>query len=167
MKEKILEAFKTLGFKLEEIEEMGYTFCYEDIHMLWSYNEADEDFFSLSVPAMYDCGNDKLPQSCALMFKINSTLKYVKAYNIDTNLWLFYERELFGNEALDELIARMVLHLEAAVRFTRKAIEEIENIDTDDDIEDDDCCVDDTSEDDDNEEFTTAEEVVDDNENNK
>ena len=143
MKEKILEAFSTLGFKLDEVEGLGYNFSYEGLNFLWTFNEDDEDFLNISIPAVYDYEDNKLAQSCALMFKVNSTLKYVKAYNVGTNIWLFYERELFGGEDLEKLISRMILHLEAALAFTRKAIEDIEKVANDDDDEDtetEECC---------------------------
>ena len=38
MKEKILEAFRDLGFKLEEEEGMGYCFNYEGLNLLYMYN---------------------------------------------------------------------------------------------------------------------------------
>ena len=42
MKEKILEAFANLGFKLEDADGMGYVFDYEGIRFLYMYNENDE-----------------------------------------------------------------------------------------------------------------------------
>ena len=36
----------------------------------------------------------KMLQICALLEKINSTLKYIKAYIVGNRVWLFYEREL-------------------------------------------------------------------------
>ena len=61
------------------------------------------------------------------MKKINSTLKYVKAYILGGSVWLFYERELFGDEDLMMQISRIILHLENGLRFARKSITEIEN----------------------------------------
>jgi hypothetical protein len=59
------------------------------------------------------------------MNKINSTLKYIKAYELGKSIWLFYERELFGDEDLMKVISRMILHLEAGLMFSRKAMSEI------------------------------------------
>ena len=36
----------------------------------------------------------KMLQICALLEKINSTLKYIKACIVGNRVWLFYEREL-------------------------------------------------------------------------
>ena len=65
-------------------------------------------------------------QICALLEKINSTLKYIKAYMLGNSVWLFYERELFGEEDLMTVISRMILHLEAGFVFARKVMAEIE-----------------------------------------
>jgi len=134
MKEKILEAFNELGFKLEEAEEVGYTFNYENINMMWLPGGDDEDFLSIAVPGILEHEDGKTLQFCTLLERINSTLKYVKAYILCNSIWLFYERELLGNDDLPKLISRMILHLEAAHIFSNKAIKEIEEeLSSDDD----------------------------------
>lgn len=91
------------------------------------YNEDDEDFLNISVPGIYDLEEDNKENYDALKEKINSTLKYVKAYTLGKGLWLFYERDLLGNEDLEEVIRRMILHLAAALMFARDSIEKIDN----------------------------------------
>lgn len=128
MKEKLLEAFSGLGFKLEEAEGMGYMFGYEGLNMLYMYNESDEDFLNIALPGIFECEEGKALQICALLEKINSTLKYVKAYLLGDSVWLFYERELLSEEEdLMMVISRMIRHLEAGYAFARKAMKEIEN----------------------------------------
>ena len=93
----------------------------------------------------------KMLQICALLEKINSTLKYIKAYMLGNSVWLFYERELIeqreqsrtcsdyaesrekktesqlcGEEDLMTVISCMILRLEAGLVFARKAMAEIE-----------------------------------------
>ena len=151
MKEKILEAFRELGFKLEEEEGMGYCFNYEGLNLLYMYNENDEEFLNIALPGIVEVEDDKMLQICALLEKINSTLKYIKAYMLGNSVWLFYERELIeqreqsrtcsdyaesrekktegqlcGEEDLMTVISRMILHLEAGLVFARKAMAEIE-----------------------------------------
>ena len=131
MKEKILAAFENLGFNLEDNESLGFSFNYEGIYYLYMYNEDDEDFLNLSVPGIYDLEEDNKENYDALKEKINSTLKYVKAYTLGKGLWLFYERDLLGNEDLEEVIRRMILHLAAALMFARDSIEKIDNGESD------------------------------------
>ena len=76
-------------------------------------------------------------QICALLEKINSTLKYVKAYMLVNSVWLFYEREILGEEDLMTVISRMILHLEAGLVFARKAMAEIEETMTNGSSDDD------------------------------
>ena len=42
MKEKILNAFKALGFEMENLEELGYSFDYEGLHFLLMNNKERE-----------------------------------------------------------------------------------------------------------------------------
>lgn len=126
MKEKILEALDSLGFKLEKEENLGYSFNYEGLNLLFMYSEDDTNFLNIALPGIYEANDGNVLQVCALMEKINSTLKYVKAYLFGSSVWIFYERELFGDEDLPLVISRMVLRLESGAQFARKTIAEIE-----------------------------------------
>lgn len=136
MKEKILETFENLGFNLEYNDTLGYSFFYEGINLLYMYNEDDETFLNISVPGIYDLEDGKEAYD-VLKEKINSTLKYVKAYTLCNSLWIFYERDLLGNEDLEEVIRRMVLQLAAALMFARDVIDKIENGESDKTTDDD------------------------------
>ena len=137
MKENILVAFENLGFNLEDNESLGYSFNYEGINYLYMYNEDDEDFLNISVPGIYDLEEDNKEKYEELKEKINSTLKYVKAYTLGKGLWLFYERNLLGNEDLEEVIRHMILHLAAALMFARDSIEKIDNGESDESSDND------------------------------
>ena len=56
---------------------------------------------------------------------------------LGNSVWLFYERELFGEEDLMTVISRMILHLEAGLVFARKAMAEIEETMANDSSDDD------------------------------
>ena len=163
MKEKILEAFRELGFKLEEEEGMGYFFNYEGLNLLYMYNESDEEFLNIAIPGIVEVEEDRMLQICALLEKINSTLKYIKAYMVGNSVWLFYERELIEQREqsrtcsdLMTVISRMILHLEAGLVFARKAMAEIEETMAND------SSADDTAE---NAEEIVTEEIADDEDN--
>ena len=126
MKEKILKTFSDLGFKLEEEEGVGYSFNYEGLTLLYMYNESDEEFLNIALPGIVEVEEGRMLQTCALQEKINSTLKYVKAYMLGNSVWLFYEREIIGEEDLTTVISRMILHLEAGLVFAQNAMAEIE-----------------------------------------
>ena len=126
MKEKILDAFKALGFEMEDMEGLGYGFEYEGKHFLYMYNEDDEDFLNIALPAVLDMDDENNMGFYQVMDKINGTLKYVKANKLNDSMWLFYERELFGDEDMKQILSRMILHLEAGLMFLRRAMESSE-----------------------------------------
>ena len=120
-----MEVFAELGFKLEQMDDFGYGFSYEGTNFIIMLNSDDEEFLNICVPGIYDLEEESPLTFIELMNKINSTLKYIKAYELGKSIWLFYERELFGDEDLMKVISRMILHLEAGLMFSRKAMSEI------------------------------------------
>lgn len=129
MKEKVLEAFTKLGFKFDKLENVGYGFYYEGINFLFIPNENDNTFLTISVPGVYDLDEDNPVAFFDLMNKINTNLKYIKAYEMNKSVWLFYERELFEDEDLETVISRIILHLESAFMFSLNILESIKSDD--------------------------------------
>lgn len=136
MKEKVMGVFAELGFKLEQMDDLGYEFSYEGTNFIYMPSTDDDDFLNICVPGIYNWEEESSLTFIELMNKINSTLKYIKAYELGKSIWLFYERELFGDEDLMKIISRMILHLEAGLMFSRKAMSEIKaNAEDNDDEE--------------------------------
>ena len=132
-----MKTLEELGFQLTEEEGLGYSFDYEGLKCLWMYNEDDEEFLSICLPGIISMDDMSFPNICALMNSINSTMKYVKAYPMGKGVWIFYEREVLGEENnLEELIAHMILRLEMASNFARKEIEKLEAGDNEEEDED-------------------------------
>lgn len=98
-----MEAFKSMGFEMDDLEDLGYGFQYEG-HYLYMPNESDEDFLNIALPAVLDIDDESNVAFYQLMDKLNGTLKYVKANKLNDSMWLFYERELFGGENLEQLL---------------------------------------------------------------
>ncbi len=117
MKEKFFEAFKALGFKLEDLDGTALGFHYEGRSLLILPNEGDEEFLNIALPCVVETGDIGEEKYNEVKEKLNSTLKYVKTYNAFGGLTMFYERELIGNEDLKDVIRRMILHLEAGHFF--------------------------------------------------
>lgn len=129
MKEEILEAFSNLGFKLEERGENDYSFEYEDIRMLYIYNDDDEDYISISVPGILGFDDCEMLQMYELMNNVSLTVKYVKAYAVNGNMWLTYEHKLMDGDNLIDVIYHMIVYLEGAYRFAYKAFCDIDKTD--------------------------------------
>lgn len=122
MKNKVLEAFNELGFKLEMMEDVGYAFDYEGINYLYVPHAEDENFLNIAIPGIHDLDEENALAVYKLISELNSTLRYIKASQLGNSLWLFYERELYAEEDLLQIISRMILHLEAALFFVRKTV---------------------------------------------
>lgn len=144
MKEKILNTFRSLGFELEDMKELGYGFDYEGLHYLWMNND-DEEFLNIAIPAVYDKSDSDELEFYQVLDKLNSMLKYVKVNELGNSMWLFYEREMVGEEDFEKLLPKMILHLEHAVRFLRNGGDDANNGNADDeaisDNHDDDCII--------------------------
>ena len=132
MKTKTLEAFYELGFTLSPIEDMGFEFEYDGIQYLYLPNEKDDEFLNIAIPGFYKHDESNPIVSYGLMNQINSTIKYVKAYQLEDRLWLFYEREMIDEPDLKKTISQMILHLEAALAFARNLITEKSSIENND-----------------------------------
>lgn len=142
MKETILEAFRELGFVMEQIEDSDhYKFEFEGRNYIWMYNEDDESFLNIVLPSLLPITEEGAIGFYQLMDNVNSTVKYVKAYKLNDALWLFYERELMGEEDLERSINHMILRLEATANYIKDLINSLE--DSDDDEEDCDRIIDD------------------------
>lgn len=128
MKEKILDAFKQLGFSLIKTDELGYGFSCEGTNLLYIPNSEDEDFLNISVPCVCDGESGRSIPLQELAERVNAMLKYVKAYRLGRTLWLFYERELLSEENLPQIISRMVVRLEAASCFVHYFLVANDNI---------------------------------------
>lgn len=158
MKEKIVEALRDLGFILEEVSGIGYHFKFEAVNMFY-LNSEDEQFVSIIVPGIFETENSDMDVVYKTMEKVNSTLKYVKAYLWNDSITLTYEREMFGEENLEEMLGSMIVQLESALRFSRNVIETLQNEmnDADADDEADDADVEEIDADD---EISFAEEEI-------
>lgn len=122
MKEKILDTLHELGFSTTE-KNFGYEFEYEGITYVWMPSD-DEAFLSIAVPAIIDAKGDEELAVLRLMEDINSTVKYVKANMCGNSLWLYYERELIGEEkVLPLLLSRMICSLFLATEVLRQAMD--------------------------------------------
>ncbi len=158
MKEKIVEALRDLGFILEEVSGIGYHFKFEAVNMFY-LNSEDEKFVSIIVPGIFETENSDMDVVYKTMEKVNSTLKYVKAYLWNDSITLTYEREMFDEENLEEMLGSMIVQLESALRFSRNVIETLQNEmnDADADDEADDADVEEIDADD---EISFAEEEI-------
>ena len=135
----ILDTLKDLGFEVRKTEGFGYSFKYEGRHYVYAPNENDEDFLSIAIPFVEEYNEEDSKAFYQLMDKLNSARKYVKAYMIEDGMWLFYERELYGDENFKALLPRMIVQLDVALHFLRKYKDELDSDDeSEEEVDDDD-----------------------------
>ena len=132
MKEKILNQLKEMGFELTDFVDVCYSFQYECTYIIYMYDPTDEDFLCLCVPYVQEIDKDD-PQS---YYELMAHLKYVKAYDMGDEIWLFYEHQLFGGEDLEELLGSMIRHLDACMDTFRNEWDKMVPWDDDNDDSD-------------------------------
>lgn len=139
MNEKILDALKSLGFQLQMLDDGCCQFEYEGKHILYLPCEDDEQFLNLSIPGIMEMDEEDSIEYYQIMDYANKTLKYVKFCKIKTGIWIFYERELFENDDLKQVISHMILRLDLGYELIQDAVKEsCSDEDTDEnDIQDD------------------------------
>ena len=153
MKEKILNTLRELGFVIEERTSEAFEFEYEGRNYLYLYNDDDQDFINICMPAVAEFEDSEDLHLYKVADKMNATLKYVKTYRYGDSLWLYYEREAFSEEEdLKEILTRMIYRLEGAYNFIGKALKDTDDNDDTDEIidmpaDDDDVFINDTDDD--------------------
>ena len=90
------------------------------------YNEHDEDFLNIAAPFVQEIDPDNELLYYQLMDNINSKLKYVKAYRMENDVWLFVEHELMETDDLNTVLMSMIAHLDMGVTIFHDALAKIE-----------------------------------------
>ena len=135
MKEKVLDVLKALGFETKDFE-IGYGFEFEGSHFLYLPSD-DEQFLSIALPSVHEFDEENELEGYKLMNKVNRQMKYVKATRINGDIWLFFERNLLGEEDLKEVLQQMIFSLEAAHFFMQDWEENAEDDNESDEEEED------------------------------
>ncbi len=130
MKQKVLDTFCELGFQLELIEELDYyLFSYEGTRLMYMPSENDEHFLNIAAACVYESEGENDMVAAKLKEEINSTLKYVKAYEMGSGVWIFHEHEISEGDDLERIISLMVQSLDTAVMFAHAKLKEMEEKD--------------------------------------
>lgn len=122
IKDQVLGNLHALGFKLTEDFKDIYSFKYEDMHLLYLYDGSHKDVLSLAVPAIFMCTEDNKDTANLLTTILNNTLKGLKVYKVKSELWVFYEQVVSGDEDFTELLQHSILYLEKSIHGVAKLI---------------------------------------------
>lgn len=114
MQDKVLQTLDEMGFKTEALENDIFSFEYENTKLLFMPGGLENEMLVFCVPGIFLINEEHLWISAVLMEKINNETCFIKSFMLGEHVALFYERELFGNDDLEETISRMVIHLHKA-----------------------------------------------------
>ena len=131
MKEKVLEAFRELGF---EVEDMGddYIVIRDQRRFIYSYGENEEKCLSISCIVPDGCDDLNIFQLFTLLERLNVSLTCIKAHMNDNTLCLAYERGLlWEDEDLKSIISNAIAQLNAGWAMARELRGEMEQLMTD------------------------------------
>ena len=129
-KDDVLTALDNLGFGVEEINEYFYHFEYEEVNYLYNYDEDDEDFLHLSIPAIFQVTEDNAEMVMPVINRANDIIKYAKIVYSQEMVWATFEYPLFEWVNIEELLEFAIRMLQsAAVTFNRVLRGEFDNKD--------------------------------------
>lgn len=107
-KELIINTLEEQGFKLEELDDLGYLFQYGESKFLLMPEDKDDDMLRFALPSIYDVNDDNRAMILDIVNDLNLCIKYTKACVYMDGVWVFYEHRLSGNEDLNALIEHIL-----------------------------------------------------------
>lgn len=126
-KNLILSKLEEFGFTLENIDEFGYFFKFEELSILYLPDKDDKNFIRFAVPSIFDVTAENRILVLEVVNETNMTVKYSKTYVSGENVWAFYEYQLFGNEHIEDILEFGIRLLQVTVNFFHRKIEGDDN----------------------------------------
>ena len=111
--EMVLEFLRKEGFCPDVDQDNGnIVFKFQMTTFIFVNNDADEDFFQLCMPNIYDVTDDNREMVFEAMNKVNYTLKVMKAAIIHDSVCLFFENLLDQTPDVTTIIPRALAILQ-------------------------------------------------------
>jgi len=124
LKELMLNYLREEGFCPKE-EEFGIAFKCEGLNFVFFYDEDDDQYFRLMMPAIFDVTEENFPEVLLAMNKVNSDMKVVKAYTpVPDAVWIGFEVLVDSTPVLEDFVPRGINMLRTAQRKFYEAIQE-------------------------------------------
>ncbi len=110
------------GFRPHETP-FGIAFKIEGINYLYFKDEADEQYFRLMMPAIFEVTEDNEDMILRAMNDVNSSIKVVKLYTMDmedeqgkkdTSVWVAFEILADSTPELTDFVPRAITLLQGA-----------------------------------------------------
>ena len=124
LNELMLNYLREEGFCPKE-EEFGIAFKCEGLNFVFFYDEDDDQYFRLMMPAIFDVTEENFPEVLLAMNKVNSDMKVVKAYTpVPDAVWIGFEVLVDSTPVLEDFVPRGINMLRTAQRKFYEAIQE-------------------------------------------
>lgn len=144
MKDRVLKALDSLGFKIEKAKDNMYEFSYEGKQLAYCYEEEYKNLLCIIVPYLF-IGKKRLGRYYYLLIdELNARLKYVKFTGVACHISVEYEREIIGDENIEQILTRMIYCLDDAVTEFNESVASLQRrLALEEESDDDDTFVDD------------------------
>ena len=131
MKEKVLEAFRELGFTVGDFGDDYIIFADQQV-LIYSSGDNEEKCLSLTCFVPYNCKGFNIFQRYTLSEKLNASLRCIKAYMNGNVTCLVYERcLLWDDEDLKSVISDAIAILHEECEAALEILGDIEELMTD------------------------------------
>lgn len=115
-KDKVLSCLRNMGFRPNEVPEVGYSFVFEGLSILYTWDEGNEELINLSLPCIFEGEEENRPILLDLVNEMNLRLKYVKSVLRRNEVWVHFEVDCYEEESLEKLL-QLGIYAQQAARF--------------------------------------------------
>ena len=135
LKAKYVQLLRQLGFKPEEVDDIGLSFEYEGLTLIIATESSNQgEWVTLFAPNIYEVNEANALAVLEAIATLCQTIKYVQPHIMfEKEVWINYIHYLGDNELTEDLIEHMVDVLEVAVREFYSIITKVEEGEDDDD----------------------------------
>lgn len=117
-KEKILNGLKNLGFRLEEVPEIGYSFIFEDLNIIFTVDENNQEIVNLALPYIYEGNDENRVILLDIANEMNLCMKYAKTVLRGNSVWVTFEADVYNEESIEPTLQLGVYSLQASSSST-------------------------------------------------
>jgi len=116
-KEKVLNGLKNLGFRLEEVPEIGYSFIFEGLNIILTVDENNQEIVNLALPYIYEGNDDNRVILLDIANEMNLRMKYAKTVLRGNSVWVTFEADVYNEESIEPTLQLGVYSLQAGKFF--------------------------------------------------
>lgn len=101
--ERVFEVLKNEGLT-PRMEEYGIGFKFQMTNFIYMQDEADENFFNLIIPYIFDVNEENEHEVLCAINTVNSLMKVVKLVISNKTVWVCFEHKGEKNLQLESLV---------------------------------------------------------------